>query len=402
MRRALRALWIVARERDGETSTRRVIRKTCELLRGLVEREGAFLSAVHLLVNARTDLSPATGQPFVDALLEAAGVFYFRPAGLPPGLTVDRARQQEARSPATYRRDVKAALAEVDVDKVVDWLEGTLGILDSPEGFEGIEGGVEHEFAVAWSNRSWLSAVPPHAWGGDGASETSALNQPNRTRDQLSKPSGQGASARAQRETNQAAESKASPGLPPAEEYVFAPSGNVYYVAGFGESGHMTGLKGLAVIASLIKRPGDPVPMLKLIGADLRLANDRRSHQPALDDEARQEARAQLKELFADRDRARQENNNAEETFAQGEINRLMKALGSASGKSGKSRDLNNPLDRWRPTIYRRLQTVYDKMREGQMPKLAEHFELNITSEKGAFVYRPAGSPPQWRLHLTK
>src|SRR5262249_22682382 len=48
----------------------------------------------------------------------------------------------------------------------------------------------------------------------------------------------------------------------PSIEWCFAPSGDGYFVAGFGESGHLSGYKGLADIARLIEAPGVPVPML--------------------------------------------------------------------------------------------------------------------------------------------
>jgi hypothetical protein len=64
-------------------------------------------------------------------------------------------------------------------------------------------------------------------------------------------------------------------------------------------------------------------------------------------------------------------------------------------------RDLNNPFDKLRPKIHGRLRAVYEAMLKADPPmnKLAEHFELSIGSEGGnAFVYRPAGDPPDWRL----
>lgn len=96
------------------------------------------------------------------------------------------------------------------------------------------------------------------------------------------------------------------------EQWLFAPSGGVYQIAGFGESGHLPAhYKGLRHIARLIQTPGKPVLMLELIGADQRLKNDRRSRQP-VDPERLREINDELSELRSALDEARQENNSVE------------------------------------------------------------------------------------------
>jgi hypothetical protein len=188
---------------------------------------------------------------------------------------------------------------------------------------------------------------------------------------------------------------------PPAEQWLFAPSGNGYFIAGFGESGHLARYKGLADIARLIRTPGKPVPMLDLIGADLKSKNDRRSRQPAVDGPGLQKILAQLDEHRADLEKAQAANSSVEADVAQAEIEKLESTLAAVMGKQGKARDLNNLVDQLRPRIHARIKAVVKAMRQGPlpMPKLAQHFELSIGSESGAFVYRPAEAPP-WQFQL--
>jgi hypothetical protein len=192
--------------------------------------------------------------------------------------------------------------------------------------------------------------------------------------------------------------------LPPLpEQWFFAPSGNGYFVAGFGESGHLSGLKGLSDIAPLIRSPGKAVSMLDLEGVD-KLKRDRRSRQPAAGAEELQNVSKQLQELRADLERAQEENDTVEADVAQREIQRLEASLAAVSGLGGRIRDLNNLFDKLRPKIYGRLRTVYEAMRKADPPmkQLAEHFEASIACEGGSgFVYRPAGNPPPWNLQRT-
>jgi hypothetical protein len=187
----------------------------------------------------------------------------------------------------------------------------------------------------------------------------------------------------------------------PYIEWCFAPSGKGYFIAGFGESGHLSSYKGLAVISILIKTPGVAVPMLYLVGADLRLNKESRSQQPALDREGLRQAADRLRELRADLARAKKDNNTVEADVARVQIEQLEATLASARGIRGKARDLNNHYDKLRPRIHGQLQTLYRAMREADPPmrKLPEHFELSISAEGGScFVYRPAGDPPAWQF----
>src|SRR5262249_6379308 len=69
------------------------------------------------------------------------------------------------------------------------------------------------------------------------------------------------------------------------ESWIFAPSGNGFFISGFGESGHLKGLKGLGILLRLLQSPGNGIPMVDLVTADKRLKIDRQSPQAAIDEE---------------------------------------------------------------------------------------------------------------------
>jgi hypothetical protein len=187
----------------------------------------------------------------------------------------------------------------------------------------------------------------------------------------------------------------------PTEECLFAPSGNGYFIKGFGEYGHLGGYKGLDVIARLIRTPGELVSMLELVGADDRTKADRRSPQRVLDADAKKKIREELQERRADLEQARKKNNTVEADLAEADVEKLQQQLLQAEGLHGKDRDLNNPFEKLRPQIHGQLKTVYKAMRKAdpQMTRLAEHFDLSISSEGGTgFIYRPAAGSPPWQF----
>jgi hypothetical protein len=72
-----------------------------------------------------------------------------------------------------------------------------------------------------------------------------------------------------------------APAESPRSSFMFAANGDGYFVAGFGEQGHVQKLKGFDQILRLIRTPGRPVPMIELAGGRGRSANRRRCTQPA-------------------------------------------------------------------------------------------------------------------------
>jgi hypothetical protein len=82
------------------------------------------------------------------------------------------------------------------------------------------------------------------------------------------------------------------------EEWIFAPSGNGYFIAGLGGRGYFPRLKGFGQILQVV-RSSKPVSMLVLAGGavDARLCGDPRTRQPAIDDEGVQQIKERWREL---------------------------------------------------------------------------------------------------------
>jgi hypothetical protein len=187
-----------------------------------------------------------------------------------------------------------------------------------------------------------------------------------------------------------------------ADEFVFAPDGDGYYIAGFGERGHLSAkaCKGLNQLYRLVQSPGEPVPMLELLGCadEPRFALDQHTKQPAIDGAELQRLRQRLADARCDLESAKADGNTVEEEHCLEEIEAVEPALQKLVGMGGKPRDLNNPLGKWRATIWGSIKRAVAKMHglNSPMKELANHFDAAISSETGSFIYRQANAE-KWR-----
>jgi len=188
------------------------------------------------------------------------------------------------------------------------------------------------------------------------------------------------------------------------DQFVFIPHGDGFYIEGFGESGHVKKTRGFEYILKIISSTKSGMPMASLTGADKdqRLTSDSHSKQPEIDEQARNEIERRLLELSDDRKKAERENNPMEIAACDEEHKKLESQIRRATGLGGKSRDLNNPLDKLRPSIHGALNRAHKKLRDARPPmiRVAEHFESNISSASGCFVYHPAKPSPKWSFDL--
>src|SRR5262249_52373037 len=113
-----------------------------------------------------------------------------------------------------------------------------------------------------------------------------------------------------------------------ADEWVWAPDGDGYLVAGPGERGHFGGLKGLAMIEQLVRTPGQPVPMTLLSGGtEGELDSDGRSKQPAMDRQALQATYKQMVALRAQIEQDESKGRALEAAEGRKELERLQGVL---------------------------------------------------------------------------
>jgi hypothetical protein len=185
------------------------------------------------------------------------------------------------------------------------------------------------------------------------------------------------------------------------DEWVWAPDGDGYLVAGLGERGHFSRLKGLAMIEKLVRSPEQPVPMVLLMsGAAEQPSNDKRSKQPAMDEQALRDAHIRCTALRSELEQAEVEGRGTEAAEILTELEQLQGYIKAALGIGGKVRDLNDLANKLRPSIHAALARVYEAMRKAKppMPELATHLESSISSVGPAFVYRLTSSPaPSWK-----
>jgi hypothetical protein len=180
-------------------------------------------------------------------------------------------------------------------------------------------------------------------------------------------------------------------------EYVFAKSGDGYEIAGFGKRGHFKKTVGFGYLEKLLTNAGEPVLMVELVGGgkDDRIAADRHSRQPALDEMAKTKCQEQLGELEDDIARAKQNNNSAEQERLEKEKLELVSWFEAATGIGGRDRDMNDPTARFRPAIHGALRRAYDVLRKAAPPlsELADHLEKSISSKGATFSYAPTPLP---------
>jgi hypothetical protein len=183
--------------------------------------------------------------------------------------------------------------------------------------------------------------------------------------------------------------------------FVFRLDGALYFIAGFGERGHLPKLKGFDQLAKLVASPGAPVLMYELLGTvgDQRFLQDRHSRQEAFGPEGKRELHDKIREVKADLEQAKKENNFRLQESLQTEYERLIGFVNAGTGRrrkgrAGKDRDLNNVYDKLRSRIRGTLNTAFEKLRSMDRPmkKLADHLDLCISSEGSTFIYRPVPS----------
>jgi hypothetical protein len=176
-------------------------------------------------------------------------------------------------------------------------------------------------------------------------------------------------------------------------EWIWAPDGNGYFVAGLGERGHFAKLKGLSMIEKLVHSPGQPVLMILLVGGTAeKPKGDKHSKQLVMDRETLREVYNRCKVLRAEIEKDETEGRTVDADESRVELEQLKQQLKAAVGIKGKVRDLNDLANKLRPSIHGALDRVYGAMRKANPPltELANHLKSAISSESATFVYRPA------------
>jgi hypothetical protein len=164
---------------------------------------------------------------------------------------------------------------------------------------------------------------------------------------------------------------------------VLAHEGDSWRVTYAGRSVHVRHLKGFHDLAVLVARPHADVHCLELMQA----GDVGGSTGPALDERARREFEARIRDLQSDVDDARAANDLVRAERAEAELDALVASLAEAFGLGGRARPRGAAAERARTAVTYRLRAVRKRLADVH-PELARHLDNAIRS--GTWCsYRP-------------
>jgi pyruvate/2-oxoglutarate dehydrogenase complex dihydrolipoamide acyltransferase (E2) component len=197
---------------------------------------------------------------------------------------------------------------------------------------------------------------------------------------------------------------------------VFRREGDYWTLAYRGELARLRDAKGLGYLACLLRRPGQEVHVLELVGAvegtpaeppsGLRrrgalqagLTVSRLDEaDPLLDARAREAYRRRLRELADDLEEARSWSDPERAARAEAEIEMLTGELARAAGLDGRDRVLATPAERARVSVTKATRTAIRTIGR-HCPALGEHLAASIRTGRFCSYAPPGEAPPTWSL----
>lgn len=178
------------------------------------------------------------------------------------------------------------------------------------------------------------------------------------------------------------------PESPPA---VLRREGDRWTVAFEGTVVRITHQKGYLDLAQLLGRPGHEMHCLELAGRPQETGGD----VPVLDDRARLELGARVRELQREVDEAVAANDIGRSAHAREELDRIVEHLSGALGIGGRSRHLGSAAERARSAVTWRIRNAIRKLASVH-PRLGRHLENSIKT--GTFCAYEPETPVSWLL----
>lgn len=178
------------------------------------------------------------------------------------------------------------------------------------------------------------------------------------------------------------------PESPPA---VLQRDGDRWMAAFDGTVVHIAHQKGLLDLVQLLGRPGTEVHCLELADRPAETAGD----VPVLDDRARRELAARVRELQQDIDEADAANDIGHAARAREELDQIVEHLSGALGIGGRSRPLGSAAERARSAVTWRIRNAIRKIATLH-PRLGRHLENSVKT--GTFCAYAPETPVSWRL----
>ena len=171
---------------------------------------------------------------------------------------------------------------------------------------------------------------------------------------------------------------------PPAEAARLQREGDVWALTFAGRTVRVRDLKGLGDLAVLLRRAGEDVHCLELMGAtDVGGSGT----GPALDERARREYQARILDLQRDVDEAHEANDPVRAERAELELDALVTELSKAFGLGGRARSGGSSVERARTAVTFRIRAAIKKVAE-QHEVLGTHLAHSVRTGTWC-AYRP-------------
>jgi predicted ATPase len=157
-----------------------------------------------------------------------------------------------------------------------------------------------------------------------------------------------------------------------------------------GRAVHAKASKGVADLARLLTAPSREVHCLELMGGQV----DQASTGDMLDQTARRQYEARIRDLQRDIDDAEADNDYVRAERARTELDTLVDHLTAALGLGSRTRRGGSSAERARSAVTQRLRSTIRRLGAAH-PELGRHLEASVTT--GTYcVYRPE-HPVEWR-----
>lgn len=191
-------------------------------------------------------------------------------------------------------------------------------------------------------------------------------------------------------EPDRAAAAPAADPAPEAERALMR-QGEGWLAAFDGRHALLPDLKGLNDIRRLLAVPGEPVHCLDL--ADR--AGDAFLGETVLDEQARGEVKARIRDLQAEIEAAEEMNDPGRAGRARAEMDHLVETLAKALGLGGRGRRLGDAAERARSAVTWRIRHAVKRVEDAH-PALGRHLANSLRT--GTFCSYQPERPVRWRL----
>ncbi|WP_078624102.1 ATP-binding protein [Streptomyces monomycini] len=188
------------------------------------------------------------------------------------------------------------------------------------------------------------------------------------------------------------------PTQPAAPTKEFARNGAVWRLRYAGRTAHVPDAKGLADLHTLLGRPGQDVPAMRLLypdSAPMAAAAGALGSDAVLDDEAKARYRRRLEVLDDEIDRAAACGDDRTAAAYDREREALLAELRNAAGLAGRPRRLGDETDRARKNVTARIRDSLRRL-AAHHPELAAHLQASVST--GAMCRYAPAEEARWHL----